>query len=413
MTRSPGLLSTGTDSPVTSDSSTEDAPTRTRPSTGTASPGLTRSRSPTSTSERSTSVSTPLRRRRASSGARSRSLRIAAGRPAPRARLQVAAEQDERDDDADGLVIDVRRLRRRRRPSGRASSPAERRKAAVVPRPTSVSMLAVRCWSVRIMPGEKRPAAVEVHGQREEREGRRRRPGSGCPPSRSRAPGASAPRREPSAGHGPAARGPIGSSAARGLFLTRGTRLVAGRAHGPRSGGAGSGPARAICALTRREVDGSLGDACRPRTSGPRWSRTHEAQCIPSIGEATREIVGGVGAGTPVARRDALDRRLPQERRLRRPLISKSGGCLPLPARGFGLRLQWVGGPLPSVGRLRQPRAATGARERPTGGVEETFCPRRHQRPERYLDSSAGIPAACLEVLRIPSNASAHPFAQK
>ena len=43
----PGVFSTGTGSPVSSDSSTVERPSTTRPSTGTASPGRTRRRSPT------------------------------------------------------------------------------------------------------------------------------------------------------------------------------------------------------------------------------------------------------------------------------------------------------------------------------------------------------------------------------
>ena len=47
MTVSPAVLVTGIDSPVTSDSSSEERPSSTVPSTGTFSPGRTRSRSPT------------------------------------------------------------------------------------------------------------------------------------------------------------------------------------------------------------------------------------------------------------------------------------------------------------------------------------------------------------------------------
>ena len=47
MTLAPGAFATGMDSPVTIDSSIAPAPSVTDPSTGTASPGLTRSRSPT------------------------------------------------------------------------------------------------------------------------------------------------------------------------------------------------------------------------------------------------------------------------------------------------------------------------------------------------------------------------------
>ena len=71
MTVSPGVLVTGMDSPVTSDSSTEDRPSGTVPSTGTFSPGRTRSRSPSWTSSRATSSSVPSAAiRRAVLGAR-------------------------------------------------------------------------------------------------------------------------------------------------------------------------------------------------------------------------------------------------------------------------------------------------------------------------------------------------------
>ena len=50
-TLAPGCLSSGIDSPVSIDSSTEDAPDSTVPSTGTLAPGRTSSVSPTCTSE--------------------------------------------------------------------------------------------------------------------------------------------------------------------------------------------------------------------------------------------------------------------------------------------------------------------------------------------------------------------------
>ena len=58
-TRSPGCLWTGTDSPVTIDSSTSLAPDTTTPSTGMLSPGRTRRRSPTCTCASGTSSSAP------------------------------------------------------------------------------------------------------------------------------------------------------------------------------------------------------------------------------------------------------------------------------------------------------------------------------------------------------------------
>ena len=78
MTVSPAVLVTGIDSPVTSDSSTVDRPCSTIPSTGTASPGRTRSRSPSCTSSSGTSASEPsAASRRAVFGVRSSSALIA------------------------------------------------------------------------------------------------------------------------------------------------------------------------------------------------------------------------------------------------------------------------------------------------------------------------------------------------
>ncbi len=71
ITRSPGSLVTGMDSPVSRDSSMETRPSRTSPSTGTFSPGLTRNRSPRRIKSRATSSSDPSSRtRRADLGAR-------------------------------------------------------------------------------------------------------------------------------------------------------------------------------------------------------------------------------------------------------------------------------------------------------------------------------------------------------
>ena len=78
-TPSPGFFSTGIGSPVTIDSSTALRPERTRPSTGTFSPGRTRSRSPGRTSSSGTSSSAPMSSsRRAVFGAMPSSARIAA-----------------------------------------------------------------------------------------------------------------------------------------------------------------------------------------------------------------------------------------------------------------------------------------------------------------------------------------------
>ncbi len=104
---------------MTIDSSTAARPARTLPSTGIASPGLTRSRSPTATSASGTSLSTPSRTRRAIFGARSSSLRTAADVRLARPGLEVAPEQDEREDHADGLVVHVPHRSRRDRREGR------------------------------------------------------------------------------------------------------------------------------------------------------------------------------------------------------------------------------------------------------------------------------------------------------
>ena len=60
MTVSPGCFSTGIDSPVSIDSSTDELPCSTTPSTGTFSPGRTRTASPTWTIATGTSRSTPV-----------------------------------------------------------------------------------------------------------------------------------------------------------------------------------------------------------------------------------------------------------------------------------------------------------------------------------------------------------------
>ena len=78
MTVSPVVLSTGRLSPVSMLSSTAVAPSVTTPSTGTFSPGRTRTRSPTTTCSTGTSTSTPSRSTRAVFGARPTSAVIAA-----------------------------------------------------------------------------------------------------------------------------------------------------------------------------------------------------------------------------------------------------------------------------------------------------------------------------------------------
>ena len=76
-TASPGAFSTGTLSPVSIDSSTDEAPSMTSPSTGSLSPGLTRTTSPGTTSSTPTSNSRPSLRIRARLGCRPISARTA------------------------------------------------------------------------------------------------------------------------------------------------------------------------------------------------------------------------------------------------------------------------------------------------------------------------------------------------
>ena len=70
-TLAPGSFSTGRLSPVRADSSTEEAPSVTTPSTGMRPPGRTTMRSPTTTSSTGTSTSAPSRSTMAVLGARS------------------------------------------------------------------------------------------------------------------------------------------------------------------------------------------------------------------------------------------------------------------------------------------------------------------------------------------------------
>jgi len=78
VTLSPGFFSAGRGSPVIMDSSTALRPSSTTPSTGTFSPGRTRSRSPRTISSSGMSSSVPSsRRRRARLGARSSRARMA------------------------------------------------------------------------------------------------------------------------------------------------------------------------------------------------------------------------------------------------------------------------------------------------------------------------------------------------
>ncbi|VVB99372.1 Uncharacterised protein [uncultured archaeon] len=73
----PFVFSTGMDSPVTNDSSTEESPSSTMPSTGIRSPGFTITTSPTITSDDGTRISLPFLTTVAILGERSMSFRIA------------------------------------------------------------------------------------------------------------------------------------------------------------------------------------------------------------------------------------------------------------------------------------------------------------------------------------------------
>ena len=86
MAAAPGPFSTGRLSPVSIDSSTVECPATTTPSTGTFSPGRTRSTSPTSTRSSGTSTSASPRTTRAVRGARPMRRRMASPvRPRARA----------------------------------------------------------------------------------------------------------------------------------------------------------------------------------------------------------------------------------------------------------------------------------------------------------------------------------------
>ncbi len=135
MSVSPGPFSTGSDSPVTMDSSTDAWPARTLPSTGIASPGLTRSRSPTATSERATSLLDAVAHPPRHPGREIEQPAHRSRRFAPRPGLEVAPEQDEREDHAHGLVVHVthrpgKDARKGRRKQSRGQRETERRRRA-------------------------------------------------------------------------------------------------------------------------------------------------------------------------------------------------------------------------------------------------------------------------------------------
>ena len=108
MTVSPGPFWTGIASPVSIDSFTADAPSTTTPSSGTFSPGRTRTRSPTTTACRATSDSTPPRTTRAL-WAWSPTRRLIAPVVWPLARASShRPEQDQADDDRRAVEIRLR-----------------------------------------------------------------------------------------------------------------------------------------------------------------------------------------------------------------------------------------------------------------------------------------------------------------
>ena len=131
ITRSPARFSTGRLSPVIMLSSTPERPSVTTPSTATVSPGRTRTRSPTRTSAIATSSSeavTEHARRpwrepdQAPDGIRG----VAAG-----ARLEEAAEQDQRDDRRGRVEVERQRLAVHAGPAARKNAGNSDRREAV------------------------------------------------------------------------------------------------------------------------------------------------------------------------------------------------------------------------------------------------------------------------------------------
>ena len=142
-TSAPAATSTGTDSPVSSDWSTADSPSTTTPSVAIFSPGRTTNRSPTRSSvdrdEHLVAVAQHARLLRAELEQLADRLR----RAALRARLEVAAEQDQRRDDGGDLEVGVGRRARRR---ARRSTTSQ---AASVPSEISVSIVAAPWRALR------------------------------------------------------------------------------------------------------------------------------------------------------------------------------------------------------------------------------------------------------------------------
>ena len=109
MTVSPVALSTGRLSPVSMLSSTAVAPSVTTPSTGTFSPGRTRTRSPTTTCSTGTSTSAPLAQHPGGLRGQADEGGDRGGGPLLRLRLHPPAGQDEREDHQRGLEVHVQR----------------------------------------------------------------------------------------------------------------------------------------------------------------------------------------------------------------------------------------------------------------------------------------------------------------
>ena len=110
VTASPGAFGTGSDSPVSRDSSPWLRPSTTTPSTGTRSPGRITTASPTATSRQRQFLFAPSRSTRAVAGRSACRARIASRGLALGARLQPLAQQDQGDDHGRGFEVQRRRV---------------------------------------------------------------------------------------------------------------------------------------------------------------------------------------------------------------------------------------------------------------------------------------------------------------
>ena len=149
-TSTPGPTSNGTGSPVSMLASTADEPSTTTPSTGTFSPGRTRSRSPTATDSSGTSASCSPSTLRATVGWRPISRRIA---PAVLALARPSSQRPSRTRPM--MIADASKYVSGWSPaswiaSGNSVTPTLYSHAAVVPTAISVSMLAVPWRAARI-----------------------------------------------------------------------------------------------------------------------------------------------------------------------------------------------------------------------------------------------------------------------